>query len=442
MTFKELKKKYSISQQEEDSLLTSNQNQVNQAKLSLLLSKLRDKPFWIKNPELHRKEYIKSKQDENYCCCFWHQFQPTKHSMPQKCHDFEQDIITLLEGDVHNGGVRYLAILKSVGLGITTLCLYWLVWRAIRDDLWNGKTVAIVVGPNMDLALKMIKRIRTMFEEYHGIYIESKASQIIINNVVIEAFPSNHLSSFRSLEKPICTFISEADFFEHSQSAEVRHCAERYIPKSGEDYYILMESTANRPDFLDTIFREPDSLYTRLTLPYTVGLGKIYTSEEVEQASKSPSFSREMECKFLGQVGNVFTPQSIEAAVLRGEGYDPDGYGAIDYATHKVLSCDPGWGSSAFGLCLAQMRNKRIEILEAEEYRVDYESMLSIVWDMLMKYGKTINKIYVDGANSNFIKSLKLRVGEDEDYSQVIADCRKSHRNYEHDMIVVPVNFL
>jgi hypothetical protein len=75
MTFKELKKKYSISQQEED-VLTSSQNQINQAKLSLLLTKLRGKPFWIKDPEVHREEYIRSKEDENYCCCFWHQFQP------------------------------------------------------------------------------------------------------------------------------------------------------------------------------------------------------------------------------------------------------------------------------------------------------------------------------------------------------------------------------
>jgi hypothetical protein len=406
----------------------------------LLLDKLRNKPFWIADAAVHRKKYREAKENNNDdYCCFWHAFMPRKHNIPQPCFDFEQDIITLLEGKVEEGGVRYLAILKSVGLGISTLCLYWIIWRCVRDSLWDDKTVSIIVGPNLNLALKMISRIRSMFEDYRNIQIESKASQITIKNTVIEAFPSNHLSSFRSLEKPICTYISEADFFERSQSTEVLHCSERYIPKAGKEYYILMESTANRPDnLMDIIFREEKSLYTRLNLPYLVGLNRMYSNSEVQLARQSSSFSREMENKFLGQVGNVFTPQSIEAAVSRGENYNPD---EIDYSTRKILSCDPGWGSSAFGLCLAQMKNKQIQILQAEEYRVDYESMLSIVWDVLMRYGKTVSKIYVDGANANFIKSLKIKIGEDENYSEVIADCRKSHRNYEYDMTVVPVNF-
>lgn len=32
-----------------------------------------------------------------------------------------------------------------------------------------------------------------------------------------------------------------------------------------------------------------------------------------------------------------------------------------------------------------------------------------------------MNKIYIDGANPSFIKSLKIKLGEDPDYDRVIA---------------------
>src|SRR6187431_938344 len=54
------------------------------------------------------------------------------------------------------------------------------------------------------------------------------------------------------------------------------------------------------------------------------------------------------------------------------------------------------------------------------------------VWDLLVKY--TIQKIYIDGANPSFIKSLKMQWGERPDYENV----KKEHRQF---MIVEPVNF-
>jgi hypothetical protein len=266
--------------------------QHKQPELANLLRELRGLPFYCNSgPGINCN-----------APCFWHKFTPIKRNEPQKCHKYESNIVDLLENKTH-----YLIILKSVGLGISTLCLYWLLWRITRDNSWSGKTVPVVLGPNWDLAKKFIRRIRTMFEEHHNIYIESKESQITINNCVIESFPSNHLSSFRSLEKPACTYISEADFFEKNQQIEVRHVAERYISKSGMDYYIILESTPNAPGQLfDSILKEEPSLYTKLRLDYTYGMNEgMYTPEEIAQARSSPSFSREMETKFLGQIGIV-----------------------------------------------------------------------------------------------------------------------------------------
>lgn len=45
--------------------------------------------------------------------------------------------------------------------------------------------------------------------------------------------------------------------------------------------------------------------------------------------------------------------------------------------------------------------------------------MLSVVYGLMSKYD--VDKIYIDGANPSFIKSLKLQIGEDADYHKVIA---------------------
>ena len=52
-------------------------------------------------------------------------------------------------------------------------------------------------------------------------------------------------------------------------------------------------------------------------------------------------------------------------------------------------------------------------------------------------------KVYIDGANPSFIRSLKLQIGEDPDYDKVIARYRseKMSGNWSQDMRIVPVNF-
>src|SRR5919197_485112 len=80
--------------------------------------------------------------------------------------------------------------------------------------------------------------------------------------------------------------------------------------------------------------------------------------------------------------------------------------------------------------------------MHAEEYhRPDYNEMLSTVYGLMSKYD--IDKVYIDGANPSFIKSLKLQIGEDPDYDKVIARYRseKLGDNWSQDMRIVPVNF-
>ncbi|MFL6339989.1 MAG: hypothetical protein ACJ72U_00400, partial [Nitrososphaeraceae archaeon] len=55
----------------------------------------------------------------------------------------------------------------------------------------------------------------------------------------------------------------------------------------------------------------------------------------------------------------------------------------------------------------------------------------------------SVDKVYIDGANPSFIKSLKLQIGEDPDYDKVIARYRSEGLgdNWGEYMRIVPVNF-
>ena len=105
------------------------------------------------------------------------------------------------------------------------------------------------------------------------------------------------------------------------------------------------------------------------------------------------------------------------------------------------MDVDPAYGSSTFGIMVTEFVDDHIEILYAEEYhRPDYNEMLSLVYGLISKY--QIDKVYIDGANPSFIKSLKLQIGEDADYDKVIARYRSEGLgDGTQDMKIVPVNF-
>jgi Terminase RNaseH-like domain len=107
------------------------------------------------------------------------------------------------------------------------------------------------------------------------------------------------------------------------------------------------------------------------------------------------------------------------------------------------MGIDPAYGSSAFGIVVTEYVDGIVQIMYAEEYhRPDYNEMLSLVYGLMSKY--QVDKVYIDGANPSFIKSLKLQMGEDADYDKVFARYRSDGYGDEaalKDMRIVPVNF-
>jgi hypothetical protein len=77
---------------------------------------------------------------------------------------------------------------------------------------------------------------------------QNKETVVEINGCTIEAFPSNHIDSFRALKNPKFILLDEADFWRKNEVEDIRHVSERYIGKSNP--YIVMVSTPNAPNGL------------------------------------------------------------------------------------------------------------------------------------------------------------------------------------------------
>ncbi len=427
MTFKDLKKRITL--------------EVPQQQYKLF-DRLRNKSFWIWNIQEHRQQDMRINGD----CCFNHIIGlPQKDGDDKPLYDYEEIIFDSLIGSAKD---KHLWIKKATGLGISEFMLRFMAWLCLKDNALAGSQMCIVTGPRIDLAIALIDRMKKLFANSKDIAaaaaFDTKETVIELNGVKIEAFPSHHLDAMRGLPNVSFILLDEADFFPLGQQQDARDVSERYIAKSNP--YIVMVSTPNAPEGLfERIEKESEDtcLYKRIFLDYTYGIGKIYTAEEIAMAKQSPSFEREYNLKYLGKIGNVFHTKDIEAAIEKGRKYDPDASNAYSSFTSRSMGIDPGYGSSAFGVVVTQWVDDHIQILHAEEYnRPDYNEMLSVVYGLISKY--QIDKVYIDGANPSFIKSLKLQIGEEADYDKVIARYKSEGfgaENATKDMTIVPVNF-
>jgi hypothetical protein len=364
-----------------------------------LYERLRNKPFWIWNIDVHKQQDIRT----NGGCCFNHIIGlPQKDGNDKPFYDYEQIIFDALFTKAGNdsSGNKHLWIKKATGLGVSEFILRFVAWLCLKDNALSGSQMCIVTGPRIDLAIALIDRMKKLFSSSRGIAaaFDTKETVIELNNVKIEAFPSHHLDAMRGLPNVSFILLDEADFFPPGQQQDARDVSERYIAKSNP--YIVMVSTPNAPEGLfERIEKESGGtcLYKRLFLDYTFGIGKIYTAEEIEKAKASPSFEREYNLKYLGKIGNVFHTKDIEAAIEKGRKYNPDAIGS-SYFTSKSMGIDPAWGSSAFGIVVTQWVDNHIQILHAEEYRrPDYNEMLSTTFRLMSKYD--VDRVYIDGAN-------------------------------------------
>ncbi|MFL6345721.1 MAG: hypothetical protein ACJ71A_09800 [Nitrososphaeraceae archaeon] len=138
-----------------------------------LFQRLQGKPFWIWDKQQHKLEDIKT----NGNCCFNHIIGlPTKDGVEKAMFDYEKILYdSILINDVLNHSFKYkhLWVKKATGLGVTEFFLRLMVWLCARNDDYQNSQMCIVTGPNIDIAIKLIKRMKALFEPKLGITFDS-----------------------------------------------------------------------------------------------------------------------------------------------------------------------------------------------------------------------------------------------------------------------------
>lgn len=407
------------------------------------LDKHRSYIFWINDPEEHKQI---AENTQGYCCFNHIIGEPIKYGEPNPLYPFQTDIII-------PAFEKYDAIwiLKATGLGVTEISLRYMMWKAITGDRnkYFRSIMPIIVGPNVDLAKKLIARAKYMWFSKLRIEFDDRDKQLTlpINNVTIEAFPSENIRAFRSLENVSMLLVDEGDYFRKGEQKQVLVAAERYFGKSGAK--IILVSTPGAPGgLMETIDVNPNSIYHKLRLDYTYGIDKIYTPEDIEKAKRSPSFEQEYNLKYLGEIGNIFNIQNINYATnILGKTYDPnDEDRNTNPMITRAMGVDPGFGPSMFGIVVQQWIDGKIEIIHVEQIeRSSSSQCLERVLRLAQKYH--VMKIYVDSSAPGFIADLKIRYKEPLNYAKMIKDNPQLVDIWirsdpsEGGIKVVPINF-
>jgi SpoVK/Ycf46/Vps4 family AAA+-type ATPase len=214
----------------------------------------------------------------------------------------------------------------------------------------------------------------------------------VINGCKIEAFPSHHLASARGLN-PFIVFLDEADFFPPKEQQEARSVSERYIAKTNP--HIIMVSTPYLPGGLyEQIEKEEPCLYHKIRWNYEVGLNKIFSVEQIEEAKKSITFEREYNLKYGVGVGDIF--QFVDDCIERYEQTINDG--------QKLLTVDPAYGSSKFGIIGFEKLNGVLYVKDAVQFeRPSPSAMIEVIIEKAKLFS---NRVLVDSAHPGLIKDL------------------------------------
>ena len=164
IVFKDLQKLVAHSQQQQQ---------------NTIFERLQSKPFWIWNIEEHKLEDIKTNGD----CCFNHIIGlPTKGGMEKPIFDYEKILYdALLDNDysnnlppLHTFKQKHLWVKKSTGLGVTEFFLRLMAWLCLTNNDYRNSQMCIVTGPNIDIAIKLIKRMKGLFEPRLHVTFDSK----------------------------------------------------------------------------------------------------------------------------------------------------------------------------------------------------------------------------------------------------------------------------
>ena len=74
--------------------------------------------------------------------------------------------------------INIYSCLKSTGLGVTEFMLRLMAWLCVRDDTYREAQMVIITGPNLSLAVKLISRLKAIFEPKLNIAFQDKETVV------------------------------------------------------------------------------------------------------------------------------------------------------------------------------------------------------------------------------------------------------------------------
>jgi hypothetical protein len=349
------------------------------------------------------------------------------------------------EPDIHNKPLnKNIAIAKATNLGLTELMIRIMLYKATVNDDLRGSTMCILVGPNFQLALGIMDRIRQLLGRKLGLVFDTAQDKIVLNNVTITAKPSHHVDTLRSLTNVSFLLLSEAAFFPLQDTENILSSVLRFRAKS--DPWIVLESTVNRPgDLLDRIFNYPDSkeyqTFEKIRLPYTVGIGTIYEQGLIEQQMQAPGFQREYNLEWIGTSSNIFSQQSIDRSITSD--YDLQGIAQAP----KAIGIDPNTGGqgSEFAFVLIQCAYNKIQVLRAESFEspIDFNTMVNHTIKLMRRY-QNVKNIFCDAAVPVVFQAIARLLNQRLDYQEHVKelkDWRYTPEQIQRKLVVHPIPF-
>ncbi len=145
------------------------------------------------------------------------------------------------------------------------------------------------------------------------------------------------------------------------------------------------------------------------------------------------------EAEFSAVQGNIFPLSQVEHAVELGKLVDVEN-AQNDWNRPRSMGLDEGFGSSKFGVCITQAKHNCIETVYAREFeRQNPSDVIKLAWELAHRYN--VKKIFIDGSNPGYIRDLKRRFGEPQNYETLMAQIIGQQYEPAHYMKIVPVNF-
>ena len=160
---------------------------------------------------------------------------------------------------------------------------------------------------------------------------------------------------------------------------------------------------------------------------------------EAERQRLGTLYRQYYEAAFISAIYAAFDVLAIEQCEIEGAKI---GISPITQYMPRCMGIDPGFGSSEFALTILEHMThiNKNRVLYAQSFeRATYEHMKTTAYQLIKHYD--IDSVYVDAANPEFIKSLKIVLGENINYEDTLRLAQRDNMRLENMMQVIPVNF-